>query len=148
MATMARGKAFGRILWRIGDFPELEHLTPGQRAGVLARVPWWTYPIIVTRAVIAGAFVGGIVAGSLASMAQPPEVVAVGSALALALSSIGLYALQLARLRVLVRKSIADALRGERPPFCFACGYDLRGSDAACCPECGQTIANSAAGAT
>ncbi len=40
---------------------------------------------------------------------------------------------------VLYEQVLAE--RGRRPPKCFGCGYDLRGTPGESCPECGRKIA-------
>ena len=40
------------------------------------------------------------------------------------------------RLKHLVR----DTWSNGRPPICYACNYDLRGSPGPTCPECGEKI--------
>ena len=122
----------------IGRFPELEHLDAADRAEVLGRLPWWTYPVIVLRSVLLGIVAGGIVAGML-------ERVGVRSPLMVFMVLVGpgvvaSYAWQLSEMRRQVREEIAHGFEGERPPFCFGCGYDLRESRGGYCPGCGRVV--------
>jgi hypothetical protein len=59
-------------------------------------------------------------------------------ALVAASAAVYIYLAELNRLRTTMRAEIAKAFAGQRPPFCFACGYDLRACDAPRCPECGK----------
>lgn len=128
------------MLWTIGQFPELDHLGEDQRAAVLAQVPWWTYPLIVARSVLSAAVVGAIAAGVAARRVSVAAAAALFVAVAGGLATC-FYLLQLRRVRVAMRHSIAEGFRGRRPPFCLACGYDLRGSaGTVLCPECGGAI--------
>jgi hypothetical protein len=127
------------MAWSIGQFPELEYLEPGERAAVLGGVPWWTYPVIVGRAVLGALVLGGLVVGMILRRVGP-GVRWAAYAVVVCGVAVGLYFLQLRRVRRLMRREIAVAFRGERPPFCFGCGYDLRGSGAGRCPECGRAI--------
>jgi hypothetical protein len=134
-------QAIGRteMFWSIGQFPEFDHLEPIHRAQVLARIPWWTYPVIVARAILPAMLLGAIggvfVAPSLWSVAAA----IIGVPMALIIATF-LYLSQLSRLRVIMRRVISEAFKDGRPPFCFECGYNLRASAAARCPECGRSI--------
>jgi hypothetical protein len=124
--------------WHISQFPELDHLEPDQRAHVLRQVPWWTYPIVIARAVIPSLVVGAI-AGVWMADTLRWYAAALVLPIAVALAA-GLYGYQLARVRSIMRRVIADGFRGERMPFCFKCGYDLRGLASIRCPECGSDV--------
>lgn len=132
------------MFWSIGQFPELDRLEPHQRAQVLARVPWWTYPIITARAVVSALLLSAVLGVWLGTAWRSSAAAVVCIALAVTIA-IGLYAFQLSRLRAAMRKVITEAFRGSHPSFCFQCGYDLRGSDAARCPECGGALPGGAA---
>jgi hypothetical protein len=125
------------MTWRISDFPELAHLDPDQRARVLARVPSWTYPIIIARAGLVGA-IAGLLAGGLTTASTRPDLATiVGLALAIVVG-LRTYLWQMDGLRTTMRRTIAEGFSGQRLPFCFECGYDLRGSKNLQCPECGR----------
>jgi predicted Zn-ribbon and HTH transcriptional regulator len=64
----------------------------------------------------------------------------ISAAVVVVASSVALYLYRLKRIRADMRRTLADAFLGERPPFCFNCGYDLRASDATRCPECGTSL--------
>lgn len=127
------------MYWLISQFPELDHLEPDQRVRVLRQVPWWTYPLIAARAVFPSLLLSVLVGLRLAAILRSGSVMFVSIPLAAALAT-GLYVYQLARVRSDMCRVIAEAFRGERTPFCFNCGYDLRDLDAARCPECGSPV--------
>ena len=127
------------MYWLINQFPELDHLEPDQRAHVLARIPWWTYPLLAASAVIPAIILGGLIAAWLAFDASSTTAAIVSIPIA-ATAAIALYARQLSRVRTAMRTVIAEAFRDQRLPFCFHCGYNLRDSTAARCPECGHPV--------
>ena len=127
------------VLWTIGQFPELDHLDAGSRAEVLRRVPWWTYPLIVMRAILGAGLLAGVV-GGIPVKSFDPRAAMVGSFAIGVIVAVPFYSFQLSRLRVELRKEIAKSFRGKQPPFCFGCGYDLRGANSTSCPECGQPV--------
>jgi hypothetical protein len=129
--------------WLISRFPELDHLEPDQRAHLLRQVPWWTYPLIIGRAVIAALLIG-VIAGVWLAAALGVSIAALAVMPLAAGIATGLYGYQLARVRGVMRRAIADGFRGKRMPFCFECGYDLRGLDAPRCPECGSPVGGAA----
>ena len=120
------------MFWLISQFPELDHLDPEQRAKVLSRAPWWTYPLIIGRSFAPGAIV--IPLGLCCTVHLAITIpVAVGLAF-------WMYLRQINRLRTEMRAEIMEQYIGDRPPICLECGYDLRGSAADRCPECGAII--------
>jgi hypothetical protein len=123
--------------WTIAQFPELDHLTPEQRAALLRGVPWWTYRVIRGRALVVGLIVGGVVFGSTWDVLRS-DLRMISTTAAAVATMVGVYLLQMSHLRRLMRVEIAAAFKGERPPFCFHCGYDLRAGVEPRCPECGQ----------
>ncbi len=42
--------------------------------------------------------------------------------------------------RKVLRRFVRETWRDGRPPECYACEYDLRGSSGKSCPECGESI--------
>jgi len=127
------------VLWTLAQFPELDHLDPAARAQLLRRVPWWTYPLIVVRAVFGAGLLAGIAAGIVLQSFEPQVTAAALAAVAVTVA-VWFYVLQLRRLRIELRKEVAERFRGQRPPFCFECGYDLRGLTMPSCPECGKPV--------
>ncbi len=136
------GGGYG-MFWTIGQFPELDHLDAQQRRAVLAQVPWWTYPVMVSRAILLGTLLG-VAGGMLVSAWARSRVVGVGFVPVGVLVAVVDYLGSLRRTRMAMRGEIVAGFRDQRPPFCFECGYDLRGSDAGRCPECGWAIPRAA----
>jgi hypothetical protein len=134
------------MLWSIGQFPELDHLDPRERTRLLRRVPWWTYPMIVLLSVIVGALAGVVTAFIVADSWGRPAGAATFAVMAAVVAALIYYRL-LCRLRFEMRKEIAAGFLGRRPPFCLACGYDLRASCEDRCPECGGALAPEIIGA-
>ncbi len=127
--------------WTIGQFPELNHLDPDQRIEVLRRVPWWTYPLMFARSLVFGCLFGGfytIAAGRLFGITLSFAVVFFIT-MALAHATLAYYS-KLRQIRTVMRQEIAMHFRGQRPPFCFGCGYDVRECVGGLCPECGRSI--------
>jgi hypothetical protein len=128
------------MIWTIAQFPELNHLEPDQRAALLAGIPRWTYPLLIVGSFIQGLLLGGLALAYsllLTRSFKASGITAIAVALA---SSVALYHYRLSRVRADMRRTIAEACQGERTPFCFQCGYDLRASDATRCPECGREL--------
>jgi hypothetical protein len=132
------------MAWTISRFPELDHLSPAQRSALMAAVPRWTYRVIVWRGVFCGVIVFGAVFGSTRDVLSS-DVAVIAGLVAMVATVVALYWLQMKRVRRLMRAEIAAMLKGERPPFCFGCGYDLRGSGEGRCPECGLDVRASCA---
>ena len=42
--------------------------------------------------------------------------------------------------RRILHRYVSEHWKDGRPPICYACGYDLRGSSGAACPECGEKV--------
>ena len=128
------------MIWTIGQFPELDHLAPEQRAALLARVPWWTYPLLIFGSLIQGVLLGALSFGYTYLLVRSVQAAGIAASAITLAASIGLYLYRLKRIRADMRRTLADAFLGERPPFCLECGYDLRASKESRCPECGVAI--------
>ena len=130
------------MIWTIGQFPELNHLEPAQRAALLARVPRWTYPLLIVGSFIQGLLLGGVGLAYLLVLTRSSfKASGITCVVVTLVASVALYHYRLGRIRADMRRTLADAFQGERPPFCMECGYDLRASDATRCPECGAALA-------
>jgi hypothetical protein len=128
------------MIWTIGQFPELDHLKPAERAALLARVPRWTYPLLIAGSLVQGLLLGGLAFAYTFWMARSYRLATLTGVVVAAAAAAALYLRQLGRVRAEMRGTLADAFIGQRPPFCFECGYDLRASNETRCPECGATI--------
>jgi len=127
------------VIWRIGQFPELEHLDARGRAAVLGHVRWWVYPVMVLRSAVAG-FLAFVVAawGMLCALDVGPDAwIAMTGGLA---AFVAAYLMQVNRIRREMRLEIRRLVAQGPTPLCLACGYDLRGSPGPRCPECGEAI--------
>jgi len=125
--------------WLISRFPELQHLEPSQRAQLLGQLPWWTYPQIVIRSLLVALCIVGLIGGFILQGLDWDKRLILSGIIELVFAVI-FYRQQLKVFRSFVRLEIAKAFEGQRPPFCFGCGYDLRGSTQSACPECGKPI--------
>lgn len=125
------------MIWLINHFPELDHLEPEQRRQALAQVPWWLYPAMLGLAGVAALIVGVVVAALVFEFSGSKKFAVLGLPVAVG-AVVPLYCLQLSLIRRAVRRTIYDAFRGERLPFCLGCGYDLRASETPRCPVCGS----------
>ena len=126
--------------WTIGQFPELDHLAPDERAALLRRVPWWTYPVVIVRAAVGALVFGGSAVLALSVVRARTHVVFIAFVAVTAVAAVALYLQELNALRRAVRREVAEGFRGRRPPFCFGCGYDLRACRTSLCPECGRDV--------
>lgn len=132
------------LIWRIGQFPEVEHLDARGRAAVLRRVRWWVYPLMfllsagaAVIAFIVLSFPVYLLCGLIVGVDPPPSIVfAVGPAFAF----VATWMAQIHTIRFALREEIQRLAREGSSPFCLACGYDLRGSPGPRCFECGEPI--------
>ena len=135
---MADGYVLTWMFWTIGQFPELDHLEPHERAHLLRQVPWSLYTKIITRYFFVGV-VGGLCAVAIVErmFGYANPVVFIAASILVLLAG---YLFELQRMRRSLRRTILHAYRGERLPFCMYCGYDLRAAATNKCPECGRGI--------
>jgi hypothetical protein len=126
------------MLWLISQFPELDHLDPPQRTAVLKLVPWSFYPRIVVISVCWGLFWFGVTVALTFLLPRKIGVI-LGAGVGFVVTFY-LYLEHLDEVRTVIRREIARAFAGRRPPFCFSCGYDFRNLAGDVCPECGQSI--------
>lgn len=135
------------MYWRIGQFPELDHLSPEARRKLLRRVAWRAYLWIVPGSIMMGGMLAGCL-GTIITQILYPHTMLIGvqskwmqMVIMLWIGfTIVAYRFQLRFIRNTMRHTIAEGFRGQRPPFCLACGYDLAGQDSPQCPECGKQI--------
>src|SRR5205085_7611709 len=120
-----------------GQFPELDHLDPGERAELLRRVPWWTYPQIILLALVGAAGPSGVVA-VIAYGAAGASVAVAAFAVTAVPTAVAAYLLVLRRVRGAMRKEFAAGFLGRGPPFCFGCGFDWRAFVDVRCRVCGR----------
>ena len=132
------------MFFLISQFPELNHLEPAERTTVLRKVPWWTYPAIVFGSILLALISSMLVVVILEHWLRPSEAepLLLFGILVIAFAVLW-YALAIRSIRADVRRFIAQAYAGQKPPFCFKCGYDLRSAREECCPECGQAVLTS-----
>jgi hypothetical protein len=128
------------MFWTIGQFPELDHLEPAQRATLLRRVPWWTYPQMAILAAVGAAGIAGAAAAIAYGVTGSERAAVAVFVVAEGAAAVALYQVVLQRVRRAMRAEIAEGFLGRRPPFCFGCGYDLRAFTDDRCPECGRAI--------
>jgi hypothetical protein len=127
------------MYWTIGSFPELEYLEPQERAQLLQRVPWTTiYAKIISRYVFLGVLVGLLGVAIVQREFNLTEPIAF--LVPMVLVVIAGYVHELNRMRRSLRRTIIDAFRGQKLPFCMNCGYDLRAAERNRCPECGAAV--------
>ncbi|HZK80741.1 MAG TPA: hypothetical protein VFC46_06725 [Humisphaera sp.] len=133
------------MFWSIGQFPELDHLDAVERTAVLNRIPWSYYPRVIFQSIrwgllclVLGSFFSGAVIFPISSWLGEAGFFA-SSALAIFVT-VNSYLQELKNVRRVIRTEVLKAFEGQRPPFCFSCGYDIRALPGDICPECGQHI--------
>lgn len=130
------------MIWRIGQFPELEHLDAEDRRAVLRNVRWWVYPLLLLRAFTCAvlAMVGlGLMSVLLFGIWDMP-VPAIPTGLLTLIFLVIAYLYQINSVRRTMRAEIRELVARCGSPLCLSCGYDVRGSPGSRCPECGAPI--------
>jgi hypothetical protein len=129
------------IPWRIGSFPELEHLSESDRNRLLQRVlgkGWIAYTI--TRASTVG-IVAGLPMVVLIGGGRRVDAIALATAIACAACVAAIYYwCWVVRTRGQLRIYFERVARTESLPMCLNCGYNLAGIQGQVCPECGRQI--------
>ena len=130
----------------IEDFPEVKALPPEHRRTLLAAsgapgrgrllfAAFWRG--LLLSIVLTGLFHAALVGNKLGQLDR------LLSPLLFVIIFLGTTAAfhhwMMLRYRRTLQASIREASRGERAPFCPACGHDLTGIDGETCPECGAT---------
>lgn len=144
--AMSRVPGFLRTLWdtgwTIGGIPELAHLSPGERRGLLKAVGSRR----VTSQIIAKSLVLGIVIGALAAAAGSNLLLkgkhdAMLAAAAIPAATLLMYRMFILKVRVQLRGELMRGCEGSHVPVCLACGYNLLAATGDRCPECGAPVA-------
>ncbi len=133
------------MIWRIGRFPELEHLDERGRVEVLARVRWWVYPLmflVSTGAAVIAFFVFGMTCmmASMSLLMEWSPLASVAVAMGALAAFCAVWHVQISAIRSAMQEEIQRLAREGSFPVCLNCGYDLRGSPGPNCPECGEPI--------
>lgn len=120
-----------KLYWRIRSLPELDHLTNEQRSHLLKNNAKRTTLWAAIYALIAGISATSVFGNSTSwPVAMPIGVV----------TAVALYQYHMRSLRIDLQRQIIEAYRGKQLPICLKCGYDLRGTEAVACPECGAGV--------
>jgi hypothetical protein len=127
------------VHWTISSLPELGTFTPSERRLLIAHaVPWRTRIWLFLRPVILGLAAVLVVIPAL-SFFRFDRAASHGAIPVWAGTAILVYILQVRSLRRQLRDQIREMLKCQRSPICLHCGYDLRGTNADVCPECGRS---------
>ena len=134
------------IYWQLGSTPELRDMAPAVRAALVkqwVKRTWWSVAINAASAVATVVYLFG------AGFVLMPAVLSVGLPLAvdlviaLVVCSLPVPLIQpvnVALMRPRLRSFIRRTWKAGRPPICYLCQYDLRGTPGPSCPECGAEI--------
>ena len=127
------------MFWLISRFPELEHLSPEQRAVLLSRLPRWFHLKLVLRSLLIGLLPSVVVAALSIDRLDWPINPGLAVLAPWALAGALIYQWQIARVRGHLRRSLKTLLKGDTAPFCLNCGYNLTANHSEICPECGAS---------
>lgn len=129
-----------KLCWTFMSMPELASMEPPARRRYIrshaGRCP--EFSVLANAAflaMIAGGVIVSIIAGVVSLSSPTLTLLLIGC---IFVTVPVLYQFTLLRVRAALRYTVMKAYRGERVPFCFNCGYDLRGVDSEHCPECGS----------
>ena len=136
---------------RVSSMPELRGWPRQMRNGLLRqwrREAWWHQGLegaLALATVFGGAVLGMYPAIWLIMVVAPWRDFHYVHAAILAVCCVGVPGVVALWFRALllrhaVRSVIRRTWRDGRPPVCYACGYDLRGTPADRCPECGLAV--------
>jgi hypothetical protein len=130
-------------LWTVHGLPEVRRVPAPQRGELVRSSLHWAPASLRLLALTA---LGMALLPALAGLAgmldmlrprvAPPTLLAAGVLYAAAASLVGHQAYTRI-VRAMVRSFLRAHWRNERLSVCLHCGYDLRASDGAACPECG-----------
>ncbi len=131
------------MIWSVTQFPELQHLTEAQQRHVLRSLPRFFHARVALGAAVGGLaasilFVGGLGSQELINPMVNPMVTGVVLIVVAALVGCSIHLCLIALVRKSMRGHLVACFSGQRPPFCFHCGYDLREITEERCPECGK----------
>jgi hypothetical protein len=130
-------------MWfRLSSLPQLQHLSPEQRKVLLAQVGAGKIVRgIIFRAVAMGVLAGLVASSIVGSMTNRSDLLsALGFVVGAAVVGFAVYGWLLIRVHGQLIQYFAQIRKEQRLPVCIKCGYDLEGSQAKTCPECGAFV--------
>lgn len=132
-----------RIPWTIAGLPELQSLSPDERARLLASTGAPSAVRLWSRNFFLGLFVTVVLLFILHLNDTSQRLAGPIGAAAVVVMTFGFTYLShvwiITRIRGQVRMGIESSSGGDLVPVCIACGYDCTSTDADRCPECGTS---------